>query len=80
MLQLTQIQAQPTVAQQMAASVMSWWSDSIYHQPPRWSYDMGVVLKGMEALWKATGDAKYFNYIQKSMDVYVQEDYPYIKD
>jgi len=59
---------------QMANTVMSWWNDSILTAPPRWSYDMGVVLKGMEALWKATGDATYFRYIQKSMDVYVQED------
>src|SRR5690606_37502155 len=27
-----------------------------------------------EAVWKATGDVKYFSYIQKQMDNYVQED------
>ena len=31
----------------MAASVMSWWNDSLARQPKKWSYDMGVVLKGM---------------------------------
>jgi unsaturated rhamnogalacturonyl hydrolase len=61
-------------SQGMAASVMSWWNDSLAHKPARWSYDMGVVLKGMEALWKATGDANYFKYIQKSMDAWVNED------
>lgn len=61
-------------SQGMAASVMSWWNDSLAHKPAHWSYDMGVVLKGMEALWKATGNAAYFNYIQKSMDAWVNED------
>src|SRR5687768_1696249 len=70
----TTVVPKQNAAIQMANSVMSWWNDSIINQPPRWSYDMGVVLKGMEALWKATGDASYFKYIQKSMDVYVQED------
>lgn len=61
-------------SQGMAASVMSWWNDSTAKKPGKWSYDMGVVLKGMEALWKATGDATYFKYIQKSMDAWVGED------
>src|SRR4051794_24857630 len=61
-------------SQGMAASVMGWWNDSLAKKPAHWSYDMGVVLKGMEALWKATGDATYFKYIQKSMDAWVNED------
>jgi len=61
-------------SQGMAASVMSWWNDSLAKKPGKWSYDMGVVLKGMEALWIATGDANYFKYIQKSMDAWVNED------
>lgn len=58
----------------MASSVMSWWNDSLAQKPRKWSYDMGVVLKGMEAMWKATGDPVYFNYIQKSIDAWVNED------
>lgn len=58
----------------MAAAIMSSWNDSTAALPAHWSYDMGVVLKGMQALWYATGDANYFRYIQKSMDVWVQED------
>ena len=62
-------------SQGMAASVMSWWNDdSVKTQSPKWSYDVGVVLKGMQALWYATGDGTYFRYIQKSMDAWVQED------
>lgn len=41
---------------------------------PKWSYDQGVVLKGIEQVWKLTGDKTYFNYIQHSMDYYVTPD------
>ncbi|WP_442588825.1 glycoside hydrolase family 88 protein [Pedobacter sp. AW31-3R] len=37
----------------------------------RWSYDMGVVLEGAAAVWRSTGDGTYFNFIQESMDAYV---------
>jgi len=41
--------------------------------PPKWTYDQGVVLKGIEAMWYATGDVKYFNHIQKGMDYWIDE-------
>ncbi len=41
--------------------------------PPRWTYDQGVVHKGIEAMWYATGDPKYFNHIQKGMDYWIDE-------
>jgi unsaturated rhamnogalacturonyl hydrolase len=42
--------------------------------PQKWNYDQGVVLKGMEGIWLQTGDGRYFNYIQKSMDRFVNDD------
>jgi unsaturated rhamnogalacturonyl hydrolase len=62
-----------TTVSKMANNVMSWWTDSFANKIG-WNYDVGVVLKGMEALWKATGDATYYGYIQRFMDAYVQED------
>ena len=55
---------------------MNMWQDSfsMNGKPARWSYDQGVILKGIEGVWKLYGDAKYFNYIQHSMDFYVRED------
>ncbi|GAC1439046.1 MAG: hypothetical protein NVSMB63_03840 [Sediminibacterium sp.] len=41
--------------------------------PVRWSYEQGVVLKGIEDLWYKTGDPKYFTFLQKSMDLFVDE-------
>jgi unsaturated rhamnogalacturonyl hydrolase len=64
-------------SQQMAATVMTIWKDSFSlrpGQPAKWSYDQGVILKGIEGIWKATGNSDYFRYIQKCMDYYVQED------
>lgn len=39
----------------------------------KWSYDFGVVLKGIEAAYLQTKDQKYFDYIQKTMDFFIQE-------
>lgn len=71
----------PTLAQQklserLAQTVMSTWKDSfsLNGRASKWSYDMGVVLKGFENIWQQTGDVKYFNYIQQQMEYYVNED------
>jgi unsaturated rhamnogalacturonyl hydrolase len=62
-------------AADMAKTVMTIWKDSMTKgRPARWSYDQAVILKGIEGLWKATGDKKYFDYIQKSMDHFVKDD------
>jgi unsaturated rhamnogalacturonyl hydrolase len=66
---------QEQLSKQMAQTVMQVWKDSfaLGSGPARWSYDMGVILKGFESLWRNTADPKYFHYIQKSMDFYVQD-------
>ncbi len=38
------------------------------------AYDSGVVLKGIEQVWRQTKDQKYFDYIKKNLDEYVEED------
>ena len=40
----------------------------------RWDYETGTVLRGIEELWKETGDARYLDYIQSNVDAYVQPD------
>ena len=64
-----------TYSERMAATVMTIWKDSLSTdgKPAKWTYDQGVILKGMEGLWYATGDGKYFNYIQKCMDFFVND-------
>lgn len=65
-----------TYATNMAATVMNTWKDSfsLDGKPAKWTYDMGVILKGFEGIWLNTGDATYYNYIQKQMDYFVKDD------
>ena len=73
---MTDGMAQP-YSQQLAETAMKIWPDSFSATPgrkARWSYDQGVILKGIEGIWNNTGDVRWFNYIQHSMDFYVQED------
>ncbi|TAM95283.1 MAG: glycoside hydrolase family 88 protein [Chitinophagaceae bacterium] len=63
-------------SERMASTVMTIWkvpsSDGL--SPfPKWSYDEGVVWKGMEGLWKLTGNGNYFRYIQQCMDYSIHE-------
>ena len=65
------------LSQRLTQTVMKMWPDSFSMKegrPARWSYDQGVILKGIESVWRLYGDANYFNYIEHSMDHYVRED------
>ena len=42
--------------------------------PPKWVYDFGTELAGIKNLWFETGDKKYFDFIKKGVDAFVQED------
>jgi unsaturated rhamnogalacturonyl hydrolase len=64
-------------SKKLAETAMTIWKDSFMiegDKAPKWRYDQGVILKGIEGIWNATSDGKYFNYIQKSMDYYVKDD------
>jgi unsaturated rhamnogalacturonyl hydrolase len=71
----SRLQAQ-SWAEKMAATVMTVWKDSLVtdlSKPAKWTYDQGVILKGIEGLWYRTGEPEYFNYLQKSMDLFVND-------
>jgi len=62
-----------SVSEQMASTAMtSLWRDA--GAPPRWTYEYGVVLKGLEGVWLSTGDGHYFSFIQKGLDNFVNAD------
>ncbi len=69
-------QAQQNLSERVAATVMATWKDSfaLDGRQARWSYELGVLLKGFEGIWQHTGNAQYYEYIQKMMDVYIEED------
>jgi unsaturated rhamnogalacturonyl hydrolase len=58
----------------MAPTVMNTGDDSTAGKRLRWNYDQGVVLKGIEGVWRRTGNGNFFSYIQKSMDRFIGED------
>lgn len=55
-----------------------WMADSVLNKFPelrnRWAYDYGVVCKGLEKVYKWTGDRKYFDYIESNMNHFLLED------
>ena len=56
----------------MAATAMEIWKDT--GVSARWTYDEGVVWKGLEGLWLNTGDARYYKYIQHQVDRLVDKE------
>lgn len=76
----TKVKAQEKpLSQQMAATVMEIWKDSLNldpakPKPVKWAYDQGVILEGIDGIWKQTGNSEYFKYMQKSMDFFVTKD------
>lgn len=48
-----------------------------YADDPRsdkWMYEQGVVLEALHQLWKGTGQEKYFDYIRRNIDRFVEAD------
>ena len=76
LLAVLQLPAQ-NASQRLATTAMTLWKDSFMlpgDKQAKWRYDQGVILKGIEGVWNATGEGKWFEYIQKSMDFYVGSD------
>lgn len=69
---------QVRLSEQMAATLLMQHQDSIAYvkegKTAHWEYEQGILLKAMERMWEHTGDARYFQYIQKIMDQYIQAD------
>ncbi len=72
------IMSTPPISERVAATAMTaLWRDAARKEngyPAKWTYDHGLVLKGIERVWINTGDKKYFKFIQDSMDHFVTDD------
>src|SRR5438105_1622820 len=67
----------PSWSESMAATAMTRWANSWETDPARtekWSYEQGVLLKGIENVWLSTADGKYFAFIQRGIDRFVNDD------
>ncbi len=42
--------------------------------PPKWIYDYGTILSGVRTLWYATGEKRYYDFIKRGVDAFVNDD------
>ena len=65
--------ASNSLAVRFANAVMSRWPDpnNIARPAAGWEYNHGIVLRGIEQVWRHTGDARYLQYIQRYTDEFV---------
>lgn len=40
----------------------------------RWNYEQGLVLDAYYQMWKISGEQKYFDYLKKNIDYYIEDD------
>ena len=69
--------AQTPLKLKVAASVMKIWPDTFAlssNPSKKRNADEAVILKAMEELWYATGDAQYYQYVEHRIDDYVKQD------
>jgi rhamnogalacturonyl hydrolase YesR len=69
---------QKQISEQIAFTAMTaLWRDATRKEsgyPAKWTYDHGLVLKGIERVWENTRDKQYLDFIQPSMDHFVNDD------
>ncbi len=56
------------------AAIARWPGGSINPTGPKWAYELGALLQGVDAVWLNTTDRRYFNYIKSAVDQYVAPD------
>jgi unsaturated rhamnogalacturonyl hydrolase len=61
----------------VADSSLARWPEALVNdpgKPEKWAYEQGVLLKGIEDVWRATAEGKYFAYMQRGVDHFVGDD------
>ena len=74
---ISSVSAQPLSEQAAATAMTALWRDAAKNEsgyPAKWTYDHGLVLKGIERVYTATNDKQYFDFIQRSIDHFVADD------
>jgi unsaturated rhamnogalacturonyl hydrolase len=69
-------------AQRVPAPEEAPWSvrmaESVMERTPvlmnRWHYEVGTMLVGFQQLYEATGDERYYEFIKRNIDEFIQED------
>ncbi|MFT4033631.1 MAG: glycoside hydrolase family 88 protein [Siphonobacter sp.] len=69
-------QAQVPMSERMATSIMATRIDSAALKEgklPQWGYEEGLILYALGRVGERSGDGRYFHYIQRNIDSYVNE-------
>ena len=69
--------AELPISQRAADAAITRWPDRKFvpaGAPWAWNYELGTLLQGMDSVWLATVDPRYFNYIKASVDQLVTPD------
>jgi unsaturated rhamnogalacturonyl hydrolase len=72
-----QAQTKERITIQVANQAMERWPDGPpgpKGTPAVWGFELGILLAGVDAVWRATKDPAYFNYVQHAVDQLVQPD------
>jgi unsaturated rhamnogalacturonyl hydrolase len=65
------------LSQRAADAAITRWPEGRFTPagaPWAWNYELGTLLEGMESVWLDTADARYYRYIQASVDQLVTAD------
>ena len=65
------------MSRRMADAAIARWPDGRFVPPGArwaWNYELGTLLQGIDSVWLATADPRYFNYIKSSVDQLVGPD------
>lgn len=62
----------------LAENFMALYPDTIAYPAEaksyKWNYEQGLMLEAFYRIWKQSGDSKYFDYLKKNIDYYIEED------
>jgi unsaturated rhamnogalacturonyl hydrolase len=73
----TQAQTKRPLTIRVANQAMERWPDGRLGPegtPSVWGFELGIVLCGMDAVWRATREPAYFQYVHHTVDQLVQSD------
>src|SRR3984885_6736698 len=71
----TQAQTKRPLTIRVANQAMERWPDGRLGPQGTttvWGFELGIVLCGMDAVWRATREPAYFHYVQNTVDQLVQ--------
>ncbi len=70
-------QTKPNSEQAATTAMTVLWRDPARNEsgyPNRWTYEHGLVLKGIERVWSNTHKKEYLDFIQQNIDHFVADD------